>query len=156
MWQYILVLVDILFLVIIMKKYLFTILLAVLLGVVLEIYSFNKFQEEEESVSSNNKSIYAFQLGVFSDFTNANNVAQKYGALLILDGNKYRVYLGLTINRLNDLKKIFDDKGISYYIRSIDVSNDYYNYLIDKEKFITSDNYKEVLKDILKDYERSL
>ena len=139
-----------------MKRYLFTMLLAVLLGIVLAIYSFNKFQEDDVPIMSNLESIYAFQIGVFKDFNNANTVAQKYGAILILDNDNYRVYLALSKNSLNLLKKKYDEEGISYYIKTIDVSHSFYEYLVDKENEINDSNYKEVMKDILKEYERSL
>ena len=139
-----------------MKRYLFTLVLAIFLGIILAIYSFNKFQEDDIPVISNTSSVYAFQVGVFKDFNNANSIAVKYGGILVLDNDNYRVYIALANKSLNLLKKHFDEMGISYYIRSIDVDNNFYNYLNNKEDEINDSNYKDIIKDILKEYEKSL
>ena len=139
-----------------MKRFLLTILLALIIGICLGVYSYNKFMEEDVSVVSNINEVYAFQVGVFDNFDNANTLAKKYGGVVILDENKYRVYLAIVSKALNLVKKYFDDKNIAYYLKTIYVGNEFKEHL-DKEedKIINSDisNYPLILKSILKEYE---
>ena len=141
-----------------MKKFLVTILVALIIGAGLGVYSYTKFKEEDIlPVAKSEKDVYAFQVGVFDNYTNAEQLASKYGGIVILDNNKYRVYLAIVSNTLNLIKKYYDEKGIAYYIRNIEVNNDFFNELTDYEAVLSAtnkDNYDEIIKNILKEYER--
>ena len=140
-----------------MKKYIITILIAIIIGACLGIYSFNKFKEDNvKTVFSFNKNqAYAFQIGVFDTFENAEKLAEKYGGLVILDNEKYRVYIAISNDTINLLKTYYDEKKIAYYIRTIDVNEEFVNKLNDYEtllKSIKKEEYDSVIKNILKDY----
>ena len=141
-----------------MKKYLITILIALVLGVGLGIYSYTKFQKEDSlPVIKKGKDVYAIQVGVFDNFENASNLASKYGAIVKLDNNRYRVYLAIVSKSLNVIKNYYDEQGIAYYIRNIDVNDEFYNTLLDYETVLletNKDNFNEILKKILKEYEK--
>lgn len=143
-----------------MKKFIITIIIAVLVGAGLGIYSFTKFNEEKDiPVSKVNQQVYAIQIGVFDSIENANLLANNYGGIIILDNNKYRVYLAIVSSSLNKIKSYYDEKKISYYIRNIDVSNEFYNTLIDYETVLnvtSKENYDEIIKKILKEYEKEI
>ena len=140
-----------------MKKYLITVLIAIFVGACLGIYSFNKFKEDDvKSVFSFNKNqAFAFQIGVFDAFENAEKLAEKYGGLVILDNDKYRVYIAIVNESLNLLKSYYDEKGIAYYIRTLDVNNEFMDKLSDYEtllKVANKEEYDAIIKNILKDY----
>lgn len=140
-----------------MKKFLITIIIAVIVGACLGIYSFNKFKEEDvKTVFSINKNqAFAFQVGVFDTFENAETLAEKYGGLVILDNEKYRVYTAIVSDTLNLIKNYYNEKGIAYYIRTIDVNDEFMDKLNNYEtvlKVIDKDEYDSIIKNILRDY----
>lgn len=140
-----------------MKKYIITILIAIAVGACLGIYSFNKFKEDDiKPVFSFNKNqAYAFQIGVFDTFENAQKLAEKYGALVILDNDKYRVYISIANDTINLMKSYLDEKKIAYYIRTIEVSEEFNEKLNNYEavlKVIDKEEYESVIKNILRDY----
>lgn len=141
-----------------MKKVIVCLLLSAVIGSLLGVYSFKMFNKEEK-VSSNYKDVYAIQVGVFEDINNANEVAKKYGALVVKDNNKYRVFIAIVKDSLDVVKKYFDDKKIAYYVRSINVSDSFYNYLITEEiKLLNSDlsKYDEIINNILRKFEEEI
>ena len=140
-----------------MKKYIITILIAIVVGAVLGIYSFNKFKEEDIRPVFNitKNQAYAIQIGVFDTYENASKLAEKYGGLVILDNEKYRVYISIVNDTLNLMKSYYDQKGIAYYIRTIDVSQEFIDKLNNYEtvlKVIDKEEYDSIIKNILKDY----
>lgn len=141
-----------------MKKFLITIVIALIIGAGLGIYSYAKFQKDDPlPVIKKSNNVYAIQVGVFDNFENASNLASKYGAIVILDNNKYRVYLAIVSKSLNVIKNYYDEQGIAYYIRNIDVNDEFYNTLLDYETVLletNKENYNEILKKILKEYEK--
>ena len=143
-----------------MKKFIITIIIAILVGAGLGIYSYTKFNEEKDiPVTKVNQQVYAIQIGVFDSIENANLLANNYGGIIILDNNKYRVYLAIVSSSLNKIKNYYDEKKISYYIRNIDVSDDFYNKLMDYETILNAtskENYDEIIKKILKEYEKEI
>ena len=142
-----------------MKKFIITVLVAILIGAALGIYSYNKFREEDivPVFNVNNNQVYAIQVGVFDNFDNAQNLASKYGGVVILDNEKYRVYTAIVNDTLNLIKSYYDEKGIAYYIRTIEVNKEFMDKLDNYETILkasTKDNYDSVIKNILKEYEQ--
>ena len=132
-----------------MKKIIVCLLFSASIGILLGVYSFKLFNKDISVTSINN--VYAIQVGAFDEISNANKLASKYGAIVISDSNKYRVYVAIVSDKLNKIEKYFDDLGIPYYVRSINVSNNFYNYLKEYEKNIDND-IENTIKDILKKY----
>ena len=132
-----------------MKKIIVCLLFSSIVGILLGVYSFKLFNKDTSVASINN--VYAIQVGVFGEISNANKLASKYGAIVVSDSNKYRVYVAIVSDKLNKVEKYFDDLGIPYYFRRISVSNDFYNYLKEYEKNIDN-NIENTIKDILKKY----
>jgi len=142
-----------------MKKILITIIIAIIVGASLGIYSYRKFIDENiVSASKTNDEVYAFQVGAFDNYDNANTLAKKYGGVVIIDNNKYRVYIAIASDSVNILKKYFDDKNIAYYLKTIDVSNEFFTTLKEYETLLinsSDDTYLQIIKNILKEYEKS-
>ena len=140
-----------------MKKFVITIIIAILVGAGLGIYSYNKFKEDDiKTVFSFNKNqAFAVQIGVFDTFENAEKLAEKHGGLVLLDNDKYRVYIAIVNDTLNIIKSYYDEKGLAYYIRTIDINEEFMNKLNDYEtvlKVTDKSDYDAIIKKILKDY----
>ena len=120
-----------------------------IIGILLGLYSFKLFNKDVSVSSVNN--VYAIQVGAFDEISNANKLASKYGAVVVSDSNKYRVYVAIVSDKLSKVEKYFDDLGIPYYVRSISVSNSFYEFLKEYEKNIDN-NTEDTIKDILKKY----
>ena len=132
-----------------MKKIIICLLFSASIGILLGLYSFKLFNKDVSVSSVNN--VYAIQVGAFDEISNANKLASKYGAVVVSDSNKYRVYVAIVSDKLSKVEKYFDDLGIPYYVRSISVSNSFYDYLKKYENNIDN-NIENTIKDILKKY----
>lgn len=132
-----------------MKKIIVCLLFSGIIGILLGLYSFKIFNKDISVSSVNN--VYAIQVGAFDEISNANKLASKYGAVVVSDSNKYRVYVAIVSDKLSKVEKYFDDLGIPYYVRSISVSNSFYDYLKKYENNIDND-IENTIKDILKKY----
>ena len=132
-----------------MKKIIICLLFSATIGVLLGLYSFRLFNKDISVTSINN--VYAIQVGAFDEISNANKLASKYGAIVVSESNKYRVYVAIVSDKLNEVEKYFDDLGIPYYVRGISVSNSFYEFLKEYEKNIDN-NTEDTIKDILKKY----
>ena len=65
----------------------------------------------------------AFQLGVFNDENDALRLKERLGVIVIKENNLYRVYFAVLHDKDNIkfIEKTLDDRGISYYIRNVDL-----------------------------------
>ena len=139
-----------------MKKIVILLLIAILLGVGLGIYSYQKFNEDDDlPVSNTSSEVYAFQVGVFDKIDNAKMMAKNFNGIIVNDG-KYRVYVAFTINNLNNLKSYLDQRGVAYYIKSIYVNSEFYKVLQDYDSLLanaTIDSYENIISEVLKEYD---
>ena len=132
-----------------MKKIIICLLFSATIGILLGLYSFRLLNKDISVTSINN--VYAIQVGAFDEISNANKLASKYGAIVVSESNKYRVYVAIVSDKLNEVEKYFDDLGIPYYVRGISVSNSFYEFLKEYEKNIDN-NTEDTIKNILKKY----
>ena len=144
-----------------MKKVLVSILLALLIGGVFAIYVYKKMMSNTiPAISTNDKNtIYAIQIGVFNNYDNAKDMAENYGALIVGDNDKYRVYIALCNKTLTEIKNYYDSIGLSYYVKTIEVNSSFINTLDEYETMITMSDknlLKDIIKNILKEYEKTI
>lgn len=145
-----------------MKKFFISVLLAIIVGSVFGFIIYKRFNNNTISVASIlSKQVYAFQIGVFENKDNAELLQDKYGGIIINDNDKYRVYVALasSSNVLTILKEYYDDLGLSYYIKQIDVNDNILELVNDAEAMLiatTKDNYDSIMNNVLKEYELSL
>ena len=147
-----------------MKKFLITVLLAIIIGGIFGFLAFKK-------VSSTNpdnvlptileEKVYAIQAGVFTSYDNALTLANEYSGIIIPDSDKYRVYLAISsgANSLSLIKNYYNQLGVSYYIKEITTTDSFINSLNQYESLLsatTSDNYGPIITNILKEYEKTL
>ncbi len=142
-----------------MKKIIVCLLFSAAIGIGLGIYSFNYFNRVEDISVNAFKDVYAIQIGVFNDINNANKLASKYGAVVISENNRYRVYVAIVNDTLNLVEKYYDDLKIPYYVRTINVSNNFYNRLLEYEVSLKNSDrseYESIINQILKMYMEDL
>lgn len=86
----------------------------------------------------------AFQLGVFNDENNALRLKERLGGIVIKENNLYRVYFAVLHDKDNIkfIEKTLDDRGISYYIRNVD---------LDESNFLKGDKYETLMNKSVKD-----
>ena len=141
-----------------MKKIVLCLLFSALIGALLGVYSFRLYNKDER-VSSTYNSVYAIQIGVFDEVNNANKLASKYGAVVVSENNRYRVYVAIVNDTLSLVEKYYDDLKIPYYVRNINVSNNFYNKLLEYEVSLKNSDqseYESIINQILKMYMEDL
>lgn len=125
-----------------MKKYLLTILFALIVGFFLGNFLLKQYNDYETiTVSVENKELYFFQYGVYSSLENMEeNTINLENYIYKIEDEKYYVYIGLTgdKNNIDKLNKYF--KGLGYDI----IVKSYYVY--DEEFINLLNNFDEVIK----------
>ena len=145
-----------------MKKVLISILIAVLIGSAFAFMFYKKMMDNEQMVSSIiENSAYAIQLGVFQNIDNANTIKDKYNGIIITDNDKYRVYgaIAMSTNALTILKNYFNNKGISYYVKQIEVPDSLVDTIKTSETMLSAsseETYDKIIESVLKEYEKLL
>lgn len=139
-----------------MKKYLFSIILCIITGVIMAKIMFNQYDTKAVSSTYPNTA-YFFQVGVFSNVDNMNKEVNKYDSYIYINqDNKYYVYIGITNNK-DKLKKYFDNLGYTTYVKQLEIDPEFSQYLSEyDEKLQNTDNnidIKNINNDILKKYE---
>ncbi|MBQ9834685.1 MAG: hypothetical protein IJO33_05820 [Bacilli bacterium] len=139
-----------------MKKYFMVALLAILVGGLFAFYMFSGVDKIVNDVINDNDEITVFQSGVFKDKSNALLEKNKYEqAIVVQDGNLYRVYIGVSYDEEVTLayETYFKKHNYHYYRKKIDVSNNYLTNLKKYEELIkrsfNEDTYININKDLL-------
>ena len=118
-----------------MKKYFIYGIITILIGVLFAFFVLNNnvFYAKESNY------VYAFQIGAFKEFDNADNTIKKNGGILVHDNGLYKVYIGIYKNTdvINKMLVYFENKGINVYLKSIIVKDNFYNMI---------DNYEELIR----------
>lgn len=146
-----------------MKKFLITILIAVIIGGVFGYFAYKKISQKTTTAvpTMYEEKTYAIQAGVFTSYDNALILADKYAGIIVPDNDKYRVYLAITAgtNNLGLLKNYYDELGVSYYVKEITTPEAFNNTLTDYDALLnatTKENYGPIINDILKEYQKEL
>lgn len=125
-----------------MKKYLLTIIFALIIGFFLGNFLLKQYNDYETlTVSSNSKEVYFFQYGVYSSLENMEeNTINLENYIYKIEDEKYYVYIGLTGNKNNidKLSNHYKKLGYEVIIKSFYISN--------KEFIILLNNFDEVIK----------
>lgn len=142
-----------------MKKYLFPIIVAIILGYLCANYVLALYEEEKQE-----NTIYFLQVGAYKnkesikdEFNNINN------KLTLKEDNKYYTYIGITssIKEANHIKKVYKDNNIDVYIKEKSIYNN--SFLTELEQYDillnTRNDFNEinsVLETILAVYEEEV
>lgn len=108
---------------------------------------------KEKAEAKTKPFIYAFQVGVFKSLENAENLKNNYSfAKVIKDQEYYRVFIGVTVNNKDALRRLFESQGYNYYVKEMQVSGELQEKIVKYDEFLiqTSDeNINGVLKNML-------
>ena len=105
----------------------------------------------------------AFQIGVYTNYTTANNYSKKYkDSIIIQDNELYRVYASILKDQQNidDMSKYLNNNNIEYFIKEIEINDqELIKTIKEYENIMNNDNemiFLEMNKMIMKKYKESL
>ncbi len=143
------------------KKFLFSLVVAILLGTAVGKYFYNEtsaktvFQEDE---------IIFLQQGVYTDKNNMEeNIKRIDPKVVVHNEDKYYVYVGITKNQKNaqKIKDIYDKKGYDIYEKVLSVSSEEFKNNVEQfdlllEKATKEEEIMTINEVILANYEQTL
>lgn len=109
-----------------MKKIIYPIIAALLIGTTFGIILFKNTKKEIENVFNDSNQLSLFQIGVFVSFDNAKNFTNKYeGSIIIQDDIYYRAIYGIFQNKscVDKMKSFLEENKIDYHIRTIEIND---------------------------------
>ena len=134
-----------------MKQSVKIIIFSCLIGATLAGIFFLGIKEKAEAKTA--PILYAFQVGVFKNLENAEKLKDNYSyAKIIKDQEYYRVFIGITLNNKDILRKIFESKGYKYYVKEIQVTEEIQEKIIKYDTFLvetSEENRDGVLRNML-------
>lgn len=138
-----------------MKKNILLVLFSLISGVLFTVFILNK----ENIYAKEEYLVYAFQVGAYESVDNAQDMISKLpSGISIKEDNLYKVYSAIykDIDLVNKMITYFKDNNINIYLKTINVSKDFYYILDNYEKIIskTEDTavYDKVNQSILNTY----
>ena len=137
-----------------MKKYLLTILIALIVGFFLGNFLLKQYNDYNSlTVSTETTELYFFQYGVYSSLENMEeNTINLENYIYKIEDNKYYVYIGLTGNKNNidKLNKYFKSLGYDVIVKSYYISNqEFINLLNNFDEVIKNTEDSTVLSSII-------
>ena len=109
-----------------MKKTMLLAVIFVVLGAVCGNYLYKK-APDTVSVFQTNQTFYFLQEGIYtSKDIMQENVGDLMNKLVVLEDNKYYVYVGITMDQdnANKIKKIYENMGYQIYIKKMTLDNE--------------------------------
>lgn len=104
------------------KRFIFSLIIAIVSGALLGHTLFEKFKEEEQTVFNDMSSIYFLREGVYDNLEYALASANKFDTKIIVK-EKAKYYLYLAISKSEDnlasIKKIYNDKNLVVETKNI-------------------------------------
>lgn len=104
------------------KRFIFSLIIAIVSGALLGHTLFEKFKEEEQTVFNDMSPIYFLREGVYDNLEYALANANKFDAKIIVK-EKAKYYLYLAISKSEDnlasIKKIYNDKNLVVETKNI-------------------------------------
>ncbi len=138
-----------------MKKNIILVLFSLISGVLFTIFILNK----ENIYAKEEYLVYAFQVGAYESIDNARDMISKLpSGIPIKEDNLYKVYSAMykDIDLVNKMITYFKDNNINIYLKTINVSKDFYYILDNYEKIISKTDdttiYDKVNQSILNTY----
>lgn len=140
-----------------MKKKILVVFVALLIGGCIAYFMFSR----EYELDSNKVMVKAFQVGVFTNYDNALKVANRNNGIVVSDDSLYRVYVSILSSQeaVNKMKEYYDSIGLHYYLRDIEVNDEFLNNIKNTEELLiisNSDTYNIINLNVLNKYEELL
>lgn len=138
-----------------MKKNIILVLFSLISGVLFTIFILNK----ENIYAKEEYLVYAFQVGAYESIDNARDMISKLpSGISIKEDNLYKVYSAMykDIDLVNKMITYFKANNINIYLKTINVSKDFYYILDNYEKIISKTDdtniYDKINQSILNTY----
>ncbi len=131
-----------------MKKYIISIILAIISGTLFGLYMFEDIKNEPILVNEESYKITVFQMGVFSDKENALNYVNTLNtAVIYQENNYYKVFSAAYNNELliSNLENYYLANNVNYILKELIIDNDKYEKLIEYENLLTQSENMEVI-----------
>lgn len=145
-----------------MKKYIFTIIISLLVGFLLSNYMIKKYDENPLTlpVFGETKTVFLIQQGVYSSYESMqNNTSNLTDYIYSNIDNMFYVYIGMTLEEENvtKLQKYYKDKGITTIVKTTTLNDtNFISSLTQYDTILkeTNDNatIKEICKQVLSKY----
>lgn len=143
------------------KKFLFSLAVAILLGTVVGKYF---YKENNTKTVFHENDIIFLQQGVYTDKKNMeDNIKRIDPKIVVEEQDKYYVYVGITKNQKNadKIKEIYEKKGYDIYEKKIPISNEEFKNNLEQFDLLLDKTTKEeelisINEVILANYEQTL
>ena len=142
-----------------MKKNIILITLSIIFGIVFTFFVLNK----QDTYAKEEYLVYAFQVGAFEKEENAIDYVKYLPTSVIYrEENLYKVFVAIhkDIDIINKMVVYFENNDINVYLKSINVTKEFYINLNNYEEFIKkSDNtnvYNKINQSILNNWLESI
>lgn len=142
-----------------MKKKILLAILSVGAGMAFTFFFLNK----ENTFAKEEYLIYAFQVGAFEKYDNAVNLSNLLPSSIIKkEDNLYKIYVAMykDIDIVNKMIVYFENNNINIFLKSLSVSKNFYNDLLNYETLIKNSEdtnvYNKVNQSILNLYLESM
>lgn len=111
------------------KKYILPVFLALIVGLILGRFVLNQYEFEGRIISTANtkRQAYFIQQGVYSSKESMEENTKNFPYYIyMIEGDKYYVYIGITLleENMNKIKGYYQQKGYNTYVKQISISND--------------------------------
>lgn len=135
-----------------MKKYLKVIGVCIFIGGIIAYFFYKDINNEVRAVVKKEEIVILFQTGVFENESNAEKFAKTFAsARTIYNDGYYRVIIAACYSKevMGKLESIFNEDGISYYIKEVRVSKQVVDSFKEFEPIILKSNKKEVIYSVI-------
>ena len=135
-----------------MKKYGKILIIAICIGGILAFIFYKDIKSDVLALTSNDDTVYLFQVGVYENINNANKKLEEYsGNIMIYYDNYYRVLSGICYSddTCEVIKNYFDNISIKYYLKKFKVDNKMINEIKYYESIINNTNNTKVMDSII-------
>ena len=129
---------------IMVKKYVVSLVVAILVGFVLGKFMLNQYDFNGKIIPAinSNKNAYFIQQGVYSSKESMEKNTAKFPYYIyVLDNDKYYVYIGITFleENMNKIKGYYKEKGYNTYVKEISISNDNFITVLEQYDILLSE-----------------
>lgn len=138
-----------------MKKYLVSIILCLITGLIMSRIMFNQYNDALASKTI--EKAYFFEVGKFKKMEDFKDSSKYDSYIYVRKGDLYYVYIGITNSNYEKVQNYFDNLGYKTSVKELNVSSNFLSRLKEYDIRLkdTENNLdiKRILSDILKTYE---
>ena len=129
-----------------MKTYLKIVVASVIVGGFLAYLFYHDINKEVIALEQTGTTLYLFQVGVFTNATNAENFASNFDSSLIYDNEDfYRVLTCATLDNKEKMQNFYEKNEINYYIKKITINENFQKELEASDTLLKKASEKEAI-----------